>query len=224
MLTFLFADLAGFTALTETHGDDDATSVVTRFYDLVSASLTDKARLIKTIGDAVMIVAEQAPEAVSIALRIVSSIRSESGFPAVRVGLHSGPAVERAGDYFGATVNLAARITAYARSDQILCTGAVADAIRGLKIALTHSAGIVTFKNVSQPVALFQIDDLSQDMTRHEIDPVCRMGIDPDTAPARLPFQDRLYHFCSFACAQKFVQAPDVFVVDNVNLNSGKGN
>lgn len=221
VLTFLFADLAGFTALTETHGDDDATSVVTRFYDLARASLTNEARLIKTIGDAVMIVADQAPEAVSTALRIVSSVRSESSFPAVRAGLHSGPAVERAGDYFGATVNLAARITAYARSDQILCTGAVADAIRSLKIALVHSAGIASLKNVSQPIALFQIDDLSQDMTHHEIDPVCRMGIDPDTAPARLPFQDHLYHFCSFACAQKFAQAPDVYVVTKVNLNPG---
>lgn len=58
LLTFLFADLAGFTALTETHGDDDAADVVARFYDLVHVSLVGEARLIKTIGDAVMIVAD----------------------------------------------------------------------------------------------------------------------------------------------------------------------
>ena len=212
MLTFLFADLAGFTALTETHGDEDATSVVTRFYDLARASLTSEVHLIKTIGDAVMITAGEAPAAVLTALRIVSAIHSESGFPAVRVGLHSGPAVERGGDYFGATVNLAARVTAYARSDQILCTEAVTETIRGLNIASIQSAGTAIFKNVSQPVALFQLGDLLQNKSPHEIDPVCRMGIDPESASARLLFQDHMYHFCSFSCAQKFAQLPGLYV------------
>lgn len=211
-LTFLFADLAGFTALTETHGDDDAADVVARFYDLARASLTAEARLIKTIGDAVMIVADQSPAAVSIALQLVATVQAETGFPAVRAGLHSGSAVERSGDYFGATVNLAARITAYARSDQILCTEAVAESIRALDVAVIHSAGIVSFKNVAQPVALFELEDSQHHVTHHEIDPVCRMGLDPDTAPARLPFRDRLYHFCSFACAQKFAQTPEAYV------------
>lgn len=213
VLTFLFADLAGFTALTETHGDDDATDVAVRFYDLARNSLTGEARLIKTIGDAVMIVADQSPDTVSTALRLVAALRTEPGFPAVRAGLHSGSAVERSGDYFGATVNLAARITAYARSDQILCTQAIAESIRSLDVAVIHSAGIVSFKNVAQPVALFEIEDSQHHMTHREIDPVCCMGLDPDTAPARLPFRDRLYHFCSFACAQKFAQAPETYVL-----------
>lgn len=212
LLTFLFADLAGFTALTETHGDDDAADVVARFYELARVSLTGEGRLIKTIGDAVMIVADQSPAAVSIALRLVAVVRAETGFPTVRVGLHSGSAVERSGDYFGATVNLAARVTAYAHSDQILCTEAVADSIRNSDIAVIHSIGIVNFKNVEQPVALFEIEDAQRHATHHEIDPVCRMGLDPDTAPAQLLFRDRMYHFCSFACAQKFAQDPESYV------------
>jgi len=213
LLTFLFADLAGFTALTETHGDDDAADVVARFYDLARTSLTDEARLIKTIGDAVMIVANQPPAAVSIALRLLAAARAEAGFPAVRAGLHSGSAVERLGDYFGATVNLAARVTAYARSDQILCTESVAESIRSLDIAVIHSAGTASFKNVAQPVALFELEDAQRHaMTHHEIDPVCRMGLDPDAAPAQLPFRERMYHFCSFACAQKFAQDPETYI------------
>lgn len=212
VLTFLFADLAGFTALTETHGDDDATDVAARFYDLARASLVGEARLVKTIGDAVMIVADQAYDAVSTALRLVVAVRAEPGFPALRAGLHSGPAVERLGDYFGATVNLAARITAHARSDQILCTEVVVNAIRDLEIILIHSAGIANFKNVAQPVAVFEIEDTERHKLYHEIDPVCRMGLDPETAPAQLPFRDRLYYFCSFACAQKFAQAPENYV------------
>lgn len=84
-LTFLFADLAGFTALTETHGDEDAADVVARFYDLTRASLIGESRLMKTIGDAVMIVADQPQAAVLTALRLVA---------AVRAGLHSGSAAE----------------------------------------------------------------------------------------------------------------------------------
>lgn len=212
MLTFLFADLAGFTALTETHGDDDATSVVVRFYDLARDSLNGNVRLVKTIGDAVMIVADEAPEAVSTALRLVAAMRDEPGFPAVRAGLHSGSAVERSGDYFGATVNLAARVTSYARSDQILCTEAVAESIRSLDIAVIHSFGMVDFKNVTRPVALFEIEDSQRHRLHHEIDPVCRMRLDPDIAPARLPFRDQLYYFCSFECAQKFAQTPEAYI------------
>ena len=212
LLTFLFADLAGFTALTETHGDDDAADVVARFYDLVRTSLVGEARLIKTIGDAVMIVADQPSSAVSTALRLFAAVRAETGFPAVRAGLQSGPAVERSGDYFGATVNLAARVTAYARSDQILCTESVAESIRGLDAVVIHSAGITSFKNVEQPVALFEIEDAQRHATHHEIDPVCRMALDSETTPAQLPFRDRLYHFCSFACAQKFAQNPESYV------------
>jgi len=212
MFTFLFADLAGFTALTEAHGDDDATTVVTRFYDLARVSLIGETRLVKTIGDAVMVVTGSAPDAVLTTLKLANSVRAEPGFPAVRAGLHSGPAVERDGDYFGAAVNLAARITAYARSDQILCTEAVAESIRSLENVVIHSTGTANFKNVLQPVALFEIEDAQCHKLHQAIDPVCRMGIDRDTAPARLPYQDDLYHFCSFDCAQKFAQSPEVYV------------
>lgn len=212
MFTFLFADLAGFTALTEAHGDDDATTIVTRFYDLARASLVGNSRLVKTIGDAVMIVAEDAPAAVLTTLRLVNSVHTEPGFPALRAGLHSGPAVERDGDYFGATVNLAARVTAHARSGQVLCTESVAEAIRSLENVVTHSSGMANFKNVSQPVALFEIEDAQCHKLHQAIDPICRMGIDPETAPARLPYLDNMYHFCSFDCAQKFAQSPEVYV------------
>lgn len=214
MPTFLFADLAGFTALTEMHGDDDATDIAIRFYDLARASLTGEARLVKTIGDAVMIVADEPATAVITALQLFAAAYAEPGFPAIRAGLHSGSAVERDGDYFGATVNLAARITAYARSNQILCTESIAEAIRGLEVAIVHSAGMATFKNVTQPAALFEIEDQQRHRMHQEIDPVCRMGIDPSIAPARLPFGDRLYHFCSLACAQKFMQNPTLYTTN----------
>jgi YHS domain-containing protein len=71
---------------------------------------------------------------------------------------------------------------------------------------------MVSFKNVAQSVALFELEDAQRHRLHHEIDPVCRMGLDSETAPAQLPFRDQLYYFCSFACAQKFVQAPENYV------------
>ena len=210
--TILFADLSGFTALTETHGDQDAVEVVARFYDLAQAMLTEEARLVKTIGDAVMIAASQPSVGVLAALRMVAAVQAEPGFPTVRVGIHVGPCIERAGDYIGAAVNLAARIAAYARSDQILCTVPVADAIRPLQIAAIRPAGATRFKNVTEAVTLFEIEDPRRIVTHGEIDPVCRMQLDPECAPARLPFGDRAYHFCSFDCAQKFAKTPETYI------------
>ena len=210
--TILFADLSGFTALTESHGDEGATDIVARFYDLTQAALVEDARLIKTIGDATMVVASQPASAVITGLKLLAAVGAEPNFPAVRAGLHLGPCVERSGDYFGATVNLAARVTAYAHSDQMLCTEAIASAIRPLSIAVLHPAGLGQFKNVSQLVVLFEIEDPQRPAKHGEIDPVCRMQLDPEFAPARLPFGDRVYYFCSFNCAQKFVQTPEAYV------------
>lgn len=210
-VTVLFADLSGFTALTETHGDVDAAEVVARLYALAQKSLSGEARLIKTIGDAVMIVAAEPQSAVATAFELVVAVQHEPGFPALRAGLHLGPCIERAGDYFGTAVNLAARVAAYARSDQVLGTEAVADAVRSLGIARLRLAGSARFKNVSRPITLFQLEDPRHPPAPSEIDPVCCMRLDPECAPARLPFGERTYYFCSLNCAQKFMQAPDVY-------------
>ncbi len=212
-LAVLFADLSGFTALTETHGDRDASDIAERFYALAQESLTGDARLVKTIGDAVMIVAADPATAIGTALKLAASVEAEPGFPAVRVGVHLGPCIERRGDYFGATVNLAARVAAYARSDQVLCTESVAEAIRPLNIAVIHPAGTGHFKNVSNAVPLFEIEGLERRAAHSDIDPVCRMRLDPERAPARLPYGDRVYHFCSFNCAQKFARTPEVYAL-----------
>ena len=108
-------------------------------------------------------------------------------------------------------MNLAARVTAYARSGQILCTAPVAEAIRDLATARLHPVGEGHFKNVAQPVTLFAIEDPRHPSTQSEIDPVCRMRIDPQRAPARLPFGGRTYVFCSFACAQTFARSPETY-------------
>jgi adenylate cyclase len=111
--TFLFADLSGFTALTETHGDEQAADPVDGFCAAVRGLLAEyRARDVKVIGDALRIQAVDAAAAIRLGRCIVHEVGAQHGFPLVRVGMHTGPAVERRGDWFGATVNLAARVSA----------------------------------------------------------------------------------------------------------------
>ena len=113
--TFLFADLAGFTALTEAMGDRDAAELAGAFCDAVRELLPDhRAQEVKAIGDALMIRGDQASEAIQLGLRVVHEVGGKHFFPTVRVGMHTGPAVERNGDWFGATVNVAARVSGIA--------------------------------------------------------------------------------------------------------------
>ncbi len=203
---FLFADLAGFTALTEAHGDLDAADIACRFAELARGVLCGSAHTVKTIGDAVMIVSDGPEDAIATALRIRRATEAELRFPDVRLGLAAGPAVERAGDYFGATVNLAARVTAHARAGQILCTEAVADACRAMPDAEAVAAGQARFKNVAGAVSIYEVLDRRSSRAPGATDPVCRMAVDPATAAARLTRGDETYYFCSEACARMFAE------------------
>ena len=123
--TFLFADLSGFTALTEAHGDEQAADLVGGFCGAVRQLLADhQAQEVKAIGDAVMLRSADAAAAIRLGLCIVHDVGAQHGFPLVRVGMHTGPAVEREGDWFGTTVNLAARVSAAASGGEALLTAA----------------------------------------------------------------------------------------------------
>jgi adenylate cyclase len=115
MHTFLFADLAGFTALTEAHGDEQAADLVEEFSRAADGLLPRYGgEQIKTIGDALMLRVETPAGAVKLGLALTHDMLAECGYPAIRVGMHHGSAVHRGGDWFGATVNLAARVSGLA--------------------------------------------------------------------------------------------------------------
>src|SRR5436309_15156541 len=104
---FLFADIAGFTALTEAHGDEAAIELVDAFSRAVDAQLPRvSGEHVKTIGDALMLRVPEPEGAIRLGLWIAHDAMRDHGSPAVRVGLHHGHAIERDGDYFGASVNL----------------------------------------------------------------------------------------------------------------------
>jgi adenylate cyclase len=213
--TFLFADIAGFTALTEAHGDEEAADLVADFCRAVTAELPCYGGdHVKTIGDAILLRLREPEQAVLLGLRIVNELMRGHGAPAIRVGLHHGSAVERDGDYFGAAVNLAARVSAEATGGEVLVTGhtaALAPAIDGVYY---EPRGRQALRNVREPVELFAAVRTSAGEGRLPIDPVCQMGVDPDHAPGRLLHEGTAYYFCTLTCAGEFARDPARFVTD----------
>jgi class 3 adenylate cyclase/YHS domain-containing protein len=209
--TFMFADLSGFTALTEAHGDEEAADVVADFARAVTALLAEHdGQLVKTIGDALMIRCQDASEAIRLGVRIVEDVGRQHGFPIVRVGMHTGPAAERDGDWFGATVNLAARISGIAGGDEVVLSDATRQAATAPDGIALHERGRHTLRNVAEPVLLFDAArDGERSQTGLAIDPVCRMAVNPDDAAGTLRHDAVRYHFCSLKCAQKFAEHPD---------------
>ena len=115
-----FADLAGYTRLTEEAGEEEAVDAVERFIEDVEVTLPDGARVIKTIGDEVMIVGSDAAALVDWAVGFQALNAGRRPLP--RIGVHSGDALYREGDYYGRAVNLASRVGARATGGEVLVT------------------------------------------------------------------------------------------------------
>ena len=208
--TFVFADIAGFTALTETHGDAEAAELVAEFSAAVRRELAPHGGThVKGIGDAVMLSIPDPGDAIALGLVITNELMCGHGAPSVRVGLHHGEAVERDGDFFGAAVNLAARVSAEAGAGEVLLTGTTA-ALAPDENVLYEPRGRRTLRNVREPVELFAAVRLgSAASPALPCDPVCRMAVDPERAAGRLVHESTAYFFCSLACAGQFAREPE---------------
>jgi adenylate cyclase len=211
--TFLFADLAGFTALTEAHGDEQAADLAAEFFDCVRELLPGHgAEEIKTIGDAVMLRCDRAGSAVELGLAIVEEVHHHARFPVVRVGMHTGPATKRSGDWFGGSVNVAARVSSIAGGDEVLVTAATREAAGSLDGVTFRRHGRRRFKNLNTPVEVHRVVRTGETSERLPIDPVCRMAVDSGHAVGTLTFEGVEYQFCSLECARAFSAVPEQYV------------
>jgi adenylate cyclase len=130
--TFLFADLVGFAEFTAQHGDDRGADLAVSFYERICTLAAELGcQVVKAIGDGVMVRSENGDAAVELAARILTLAEKE-GFPLARVGLDTGPAVERNGDWFGSTVNTASRVTSAANAGELLMTERTRHAVAGV--------------------------------------------------------------------------------------------
>ncbi len=213
-LTVVFADLAGFTAATDIHGDETAADLSARLVSCAREALGTGDRLVKSIGDAVMCASTEPEAAVVMVRRLLDAASAEPGFPELRVGLHHGPVVERDLDLFGGTVNIAARVANHARSGQVLATTEVADAASLLDVGVTR-LGHFVLRNLSEAVELCELD-LGCRSCGIAIDPVCQMRVERDRAPGRLRHGGVEWWFCSLECAARFAAAPLSYIADRV--------
>lgn len=153
-VSIAFADLAGYTRLTEERGDEQAVDTVERFVEIVERTLPIDARVIKTLGDEAMVVGADPVALTAWAVGLDAEL--PEGSPAPRIGIHSGAALYRDGDYYGREVNRAARVVARAAGGEVLVTRAVVDAASaasGLRFELIGEIGL---KGFSEPTELFQ--------------------------------------------------------------------
>jgi adenylate cyclase len=214
--TFLFADIAGFTALTEAHGDEEAAELSARFCREIRQLLPRfSAQEVKTIGDAVMLRVAEPASAVRLGLTVAHDLMNEHGGPAIRVGMHTGRAVERDGDYFGSAVNLAARVSGVASGGEVLLTEATADGAGRLDDVRLEPRGRHLLRHVREPILLLAALTMGEPATGGLVtDPVCRMALDPARAPGRLAYGGSEHFFCSLWCAGEFAVHPDDYLRD----------
>ena len=153
--TFLFADLVGYTSFTERMGDDVAADVAVAFQRRAGRLAESyDCDVIKKLGDAVMIHGEDAARVVALALRLRRELAADPLFPPLRMGVHSGSAVQRDGDWYGATVNVAARVADAAGAGEILLSLTTRERIGRAGVRMAER-GARSFKNVAAPLALY---------------------------------------------------------------------
>jgi adenylate cyclase len=151
-----FADLVGFTELGESVGEEELGGLAGRLVALTEAHVRPPCRHVKTIGDAVMLVAPEPAALLNCVLALVEAGNAEAELPALRAGVAFGPAVNRWGDWYGSTVNLASRLTARARPGSVLTTAEVHDRV-GEDGYRWSSAGEKRMKGFAAPVRTFRV-------------------------------------------------------------------
>jgi adenylate cyclase len=150
-----FADLVGFTALGESVPVEELGGVAGRLTRLAGDLVEPPVRIVKQIGDAVMLVCPEPAQLVDAALCLVEATDADDSFPALRAGVAYGPALHRWGDWYGSTVNVASRLTARARPASVLVTEAVRDAV-GDGAYSWSAAGDKKLKGLSSPVPAYR--------------------------------------------------------------------
>jgi adenylate cyclase len=156
--TFLFADLAGYTALTDQRGDEAAARVAHEFRRTMFAlSREHGAWQVKSMGDGVMIWAPDAARAMALAAQTVEAVGAREDLLPVRVGVHTGPAVMRGCDWYGNAVNVAARLAAEAAPNEALVSGATREAARGGEAPALAGRRHLALRGVTRPVSAWRL-------------------------------------------------------------------
>jgi adenylate cyclase len=154
-----FADLVGFTSLGEQIPAEELGAIAERLSTLAKELVVPPVRLVKSIGDAVMLVAPEPRDLLDTALALMAAVeREDEGFPQLSVGLAFGEALDRAGDVYGPPVNLASRLSDVARAGSVLTTIEVKESLSD-DYDWTN-VGRRRFKGITNPVVIYRAREL----------------------------------------------------------------
>jgi adenylate cyclase len=156
LVTVGFADLVGFTRLGEAVPPEDLEMLAHRLTDLARDVAVPPVRYIKSIGDEVMLVSSEPVPMLEAMLDLLDATEADEEFPRLRIGLATGMAVSRAGDWFGQPVNLASRVTGAARPGAILVAESTREAIGDAEQFEWSFAGAKSLKNIKDDAKLFR--------------------------------------------------------------------
>jgi adenylate cyclase len=156
-----FVDLSGFTSLTEKEGDIQALTYARRLERIVRRqALRGGPRIVKRLGDGLMLASPSAIAMLEGVIRIVETTRSREDMPSCRAGVAYGKALSRAGDYFGHTVNVAARILTRAGPAEVLVTDQVVEAAGGGPFSFREPSD-VALRGIAESVRLWHAEPLT---------------------------------------------------------------
>lgn len=157
--TFVFADIAGYSLVADQYGDEAGADLALYFLSRASSiASAHRGDVVKSLGDAVMIHTEHADDAIRLVLELVSEFSRDPALPPIHAGVHTGPALRRADDWWGTTVNIAARVAAAATAGQVLVTEA--SKVQARDSATTRWRGLepLRLKNIRLPVKVYEAD------------------------------------------------------------------
>ncbi len=155
-VTIAFADLVGFTRLGESLEIEQIGELTGRLFQFASDVASPPVRLVKMIGDAAMFSSRETLPLVEAVVSLVEAAGID-GIPSLRAGVASGQALGRGGDWYGRPVNLAARITSFARPDSVVAAQGVKDAIESADEFRFSFAGRRRFKGIQGEVPVYRV-------------------------------------------------------------------
>ena len=205
--TVAFIDLAGFSAIADVYGDVAAMSVLEGFERMVGEALSGHGPPVKWIGDEAMVAFPDPDTAIRALGVLLQACRNEPRLPLTRAAANHGPVIRRAGDLFGSTVNIAARIASIAAPGQLLATQSVAEAAAAQGIAV-RSLGKTALRSVAAEVPLWDVE-LAPSADPTWIDPVCKMHA-PYASYRRSEAAGPW--FCSPQCEEAYRRSPSTYL------------
>jgi adenylate cyclase len=196
--TIAFVDVESFTQLAEAQGDEAALETMTRVDSAVrGVALQHGGKVVKQIGDALMLAFRDSADAVRFAAELEQAVRGDESMPGLRIGMHCGPAIYRGGDYLGTTVNLASRVTSTATAGETVLTEPVAQKVEA--VSPVEPVGVRMLRGAEQPMKLYRLRHRQE-----KRDPACGRIVEAPPAARLRQGEDELW-FCSEQCLRDFL-------------------